>query len=147
MSPTTTMMMTATMSSSSTTIMTTKTLWWRQWWDDDRRQEACEHCTTHPRQQSTHGDIWGGGFKRGGRLWGIGWQKRVEVEVIWWRHLISTKSLSYLTSAHPRAAKGSEPIPHALSWVSGCAVSAMVSSCSGPNRRGNWLGDSQSLRI
>jgi hypothetical protein len=50
--------------------------------------------------------------------------------------LSSMKSLPYLTSAHPGAAKGPEPIPHA-SWVSGCAVSAMVSSCSGPNRRGD----------
>jgi len=42
----------------------------------------------------------------------------------------------YLTSVHPGAAKEPEPILHA-SWVSGCAVSAMVSSCSGPNRRGD----------
>jgi hypothetical protein len=43
----------------------------------------------------------GGGDKRGGGLWGIGCQKRVEVEAIWWRHLSSTKSLFYLPSAHP----------------------------------------------
>jgi len=39
---------------------------------DDGRQEARERCATHPRQQSTHGDSWGGGDKRGGRLLGIG---------------------------------------------------------------------------
>jgi hypothetical protein len=50
--------------------------------------------------------------------------------------LSSTKSLPYLTSAHPGAAKGPEPIPH-VSWVSGYAVSAMISSCSGQNRRGD----------
>ena len=72
-----------------------------------------------------------GGDKRGGRLWGIGWQILIKVEVIWWRHLSCTKSLLYLPSMHPSEAKGPEPIPHA-SWVSGCTVSAMISSCSGP---------------
>ena len=48
-------------------------------------------------------------------------------------------TLPYLTSAHPGAVNGPEPIPHA-SWVSGCAVSAMISSCSGQNR--TWLGKS-----
>jgi hypothetical protein len=38
----------------------TKTLRQRQLWDDDGRQEARERCATHPRQQSTHGDSWGG---------------------------------------------------------------------------------------
>ena len=74
-SPTTTMttvatMMTtaATMMSSSKMIMTSKTLWQRQWWDDDGQQEARERCTTHPRQQSTHGDSWGGRRQERGRI-------------------------------------------------------------------------------
>ena len=46
--------------------------------------------------------VWGKGDKRGGRLWGIGWQNRVKVEVIWWIHWSSTKYHPYLTSAHPR---------------------------------------------
>jgi hypothetical protein len=80
--------------------------------------------------------VGGGGDKRGGRLWGIGRQKRVKVKAIWWRHLSSTKSLPYLPSVHPRAAKGPEPTPHA-SWIFGCPVSSMISSCSGPNQRGD----------
>ncbi len=31
--------------------------------------------------------VGGGGDKRGGQLWGIWWQKRVEVEVILWRNV------------------------------------------------------------
>ncbi len=126
-------MTTATTSlSTAMIVMTMKTLQWQQWWDDDGQQEAYERCTTHPRQQSTNGDSWGGRRQEGWQLWGVGWQKRVEVEATWWRHLSSTKSLPYQTSAHPRAAKGPEPIPHA-SWVSGCAIGAMISLCSGPH--------------
>ena len=144
---TTTTTTTAKMSSLSMTTMMTKTLWRWQWWDDDGWHEACECCATHPRKQSTHGDSWGrGGDKRRGGLWGIGSQKRVELEVIWWRYLSSTKSLPYLTSANPRAVKGPEPIPHA-SWVYRCAFSAMISSWLGPNRRGDWLGSRQSFHI
>jgi len=55
----------------------------------------------------------GGGRQKRGTIVGDRMTEKVEVEVIWWRHLISTKSLPYLTSAHPRAAKGPEHIPHA----------------------------------
>jgi hypothetical protein len=48
--------------------------------------------------------VGGGGDTRGGRLWGIELQKRVEVEVIWWRHLSSTKSLP----CHFRAPRSSK---------------------------------------
>ena len=70
-------------------------------------------CVTHLRQQSTHGDSLGGGNKRGGQLWGVGWQNRVKVEAIWWRHLSSTKSPPYLPSVHPKGAKGLAPNLHA----------------------------------
>ncbi len=36
----------------------------RQWWDDDGKQEARERCATHPSQQSTHADSWGGGERQ-----------------------------------------------------------------------------------
>ena len=54
--------------------------------------------------------------------------------------LVETFELNEITSLPyfraPRSSERPEPIPYA-SLVSGCAaVSAMISSCSGPNRRG-----------
>jgi hypothetical protein len=102
---------------------------------DDGKGQQGDRRNNNGNGRQDDGDGWRAA-RRQLQLWVIGCQKRVEVEVIWWRHLSSTKSLPYLTSAHPRAAKGPEPIPHA-SWVSGCTVSAMISLCSGPNRRGD----------
>jgi hypothetical protein len=59
--------------------------------------------------------VWGEGEDRGGQFEGMGQQIRVEVEAIWWRNWRFTKLPPNLTSAHPRAAKGPEPILHA-SW-------------------------------
>jgi hypothetical protein len=39
--------------------------------------------------------------------------------------MTTKKSIPNLLSAHPRAEKAPEPIPHA-SWEQGCAISAMV---------------------
>jgi hypothetical protein len=58
--------------------------------------------------------MWGGGEERGGKFEGMGRQIRVEVETILWRHWRFMKSPPNLFSAHPRAAKGPEPIPHAF---------------------------------
>jgi hypothetical protein len=39
--------------------------------------------------------------------------------------MMTKKSIPNLLSAHPRAEKAPEPIPHA-SWEYGCAIGAMV---------------------
>ena len=144
---------------------------WRRWWRQQRRWCRRQRWSWHRKRFDNDNDgtmmgnrklasaappirgnnqlmviAGGGGDKRGGGLWRIGWQKRVEVVVIWWRHLSSTKSLPYLTSTNPRAAKGPEPILNS-SWVYCCAVSAMISSWSGPNRRLDWQGSHQSFHV
>jgi hypothetical protein len=57
-------------------------------------------------------------------------------------NLVETFELHKITSipnfrTPNRAGKGPEPILQA-SWVFGCAVSAMISSCDGPIRRGDY---------
>jgi hypothetical protein len=65
--------------------------------------------------------IVGGRRQERGAIMGDRMTEQGRGEVIWWRHLTSTKSLPYLSSAYPGAAKGPE--------LSGCAVSAVVSLC------------------
>ena len=78
----------------------------------------------------------GGGDKRRGAIVGDRMTEKGRGVGKWVETFELHKITSLPTFVHPRASKGMEHIPHA-SWVSGCAVSAMISSCSGPNTRGD----------